>query len=196
MVRLPVVVILPAAILVNACAGCSNTAALEQARAQHLEAIASQNQHVEQETQKLIQQSREVDASVARIESARLTPEQEQNAKLMSEVYYTALAKTISQIDDLSSPPEVIARAAVSANHILLVKQMEAHLVHLIEASPTSAKAVRLRLAQLPSEMDINDALYMVMRIRAGKKEMESEVPKLRPYQGPPAEGNPAETTI
>jgi len=97
------------------------------------------------------------------------TEKQKKASKLASDEYFDALLKTIIEIDDGNTSPEVIAKVAVGKNIELLRKMDEAKTVHISESSYLAKKSVKKMIYNLPSSSDINLATYMVLSVRKDK---------------------------
>ncbi|MES2920078.1 MAG: hypothetical protein V4819_00930 [Verrucomicrobiota bacterium] len=94
------------------------------------------------------------------------TPEQQAKAEAATDAYFRAMRKTIVELDDGRTSPDVIGRAAVSQNIILLREKVVAQSIHFKEESWIGEEVVNEKLAKLPESGDFDMATSMVLKLR------------------------------
>ena len=94
------------------------------------------------------------------------TAEQEAQAKAATDRYFAALRDTILEIDDGTTSPDVIARAAVNSNLSLLREKARAQTAHIAASSWLGADVASKGLARLPEQRDIDWGVTLVLKLR------------------------------
>ena len=98
------------------------------------------------------------------------TPSEKEAARLATRKYLLALHASIRELDDMSTSPDVIARAAVGANLDLLRSKMRAKTIQFEEYALGRDSMARA-LARAPTQSDIDLAVYSVLKIRQQRRE-------------------------
>ena len=97
------------------------------------------------------------------------TPGQKRNADAATDKYFKGMIRTLTEIDDRKTSPEIVAKAALSANLRLLRERIRAEGAHIAAVSEPVAVALQQRLRRTPTAADVFDATYMVIWTREEK---------------------------
>ena len=96
------------------------------------------------------------------------TKEEAMDEKIKMVAYYDKLVKSIRDLDDGTSPANVIGRAAVAENVSALKTFKTASVAHLRRSAPAHSARVDEVIESLPRPSQIDDATTMVLRHRKG----------------------------
>lgn len=110
------------------------------------------------------------------------TAEEKAAAALAAREYFTALVATIKELDDFTTSADVIARAAVNKNRALLLKKSRAQLAHFKRSNWFVAQTTEEYLASLPKQVDFDNAVEAVLRLRKSSGSLQSS-PPLPPFE-------------
>ena len=94
------------------------------------------------------------------------TADQEARSKAAIGRYFGALRNSILEIDDGTTSPDVIARAAVNSNLGLLREKVRAQTAHITESSWLGADIASKALEKLPEQSDIDWGVTLVLKLR------------------------------
>ncbi len=101
--------------------------------------------------------------------NATQSPEQKSAASIATKEYFDALRLTIAEIDDGTSPADVIARAAVARHVSLLRAATRAQVAHISQSSALANQWSEEIIATLPRQEEISGATYLVLQSRKNR---------------------------